>query len=129
MSVLVAALAYAIIGVLTAELSASATGVMHQGWRLVAWILSALVFVIHVWLMRLKRNQPVRRSALLAALGAGCGGFLLAAAANVHSAVTHTGRRGLVGLALLVWPLAIFIPAFVVALMLATVMAGWTHKA
>ncbi len=129
MSVFLAALAYAVIGVLTAELSASATGVMHQGWRFAAWILSALIFVAHVWVIRIKRHQTVPRSALLAALGAGCGGFVLAAAANVHSVMTHTGRHGLLGLALLIWPLAIFIPAFVVALMLGTVMAGWSHKA
>ena len=128
MTVLLVALAYGIIGVLTAELSASATGVMHRGWRLVAWIASAVVFVAHAWFIRVRRAQGVRRSAWHAALAAGIGGFLLAAAANAHSILAHTGRPGLLRLSLVVWPLVIFIPAFVAALVLATVMAGWTRK-
>ena len=66
------------------------------------------------------RNSP-RRTALHVSLSVAVGAFSLAAAANIHALRTGTGNHRLLGLALLIWPIMIGVPAFVAAL---TVAAG-----
>jgi hypothetical protein len=47
------------------------------------------------------------------------GAFGLAVAANIHSLQAGTGNRQLLALALVIWPIMTFVPAFVVALAVA----------
>ena len=51
------------------------------------------------------------------------GGFGLAAAANIHAVGQGTGNQRLLALALVIWPILTGVPAFLVALVAAAVLA------
>ena len=115
MAVIVGVL-YLVIGLVTAELANHAGSIpLRTAWRASAFVLSAIVFAWHVRYEHVRRGAMALKSAQRAALAVAIGGFLLAASANVHSMMTHTGNRGLLSLALVVWPLMLGLPAFVAA--------------
>jgi hypothetical protein len=92
-------------------------------WRLAAWMVSAVVYAAHIGYEHFRVRNSSRSIALHVAFGAAVGAFGLAAAAIVHSLVTGTGNLRLLRIALLIWPLITGVPAFVVALVLTTVLA------
>jgi hypothetical protein len=51
------------------------------------------------------------------------GAFGIAAAANIHALTAGTGNQRLLALALVIWPIIIGVPAFVVALVAAAGLA------
>jgi len=92
-------------------------------WRLGAWLTVALAFGIHIGLEDLRfRNSP-RRTALHASTSVGLGAFALAVAANIHALRTGAGNQRLLALALVIWPIITGVPAFLVALVAAAVLA------
>lgn len=115
--------AYAVAGVATADLAKGATSIQSRnGWRLAAWVLSALVFMSHVAYERLRARETVPRTARHAAGAVALGAFLLAAAGPVraHWADEHFWR--VTALSLVLWPVLTGIPAFLAALFLASVL-------
>ena len=115
---------YFAIGFVTAALSRGAgAGPMHLGWRWVAWLLSAAAFAAQIWYDRVRLGAPAARAALRAAEAVAVGGFLLAAAATVHSMSTGADRLAAHLIALVAWPGLLFVPAFLVAWALAAVLA------
>lgn len=83
-------------------------------WRLAAWLVSAIVYAIHISYERFRlRNRPWR-AALHVACGAAVGAFGLAAAATGRSLLSGTGNLRLLRLALVIWPVITGIPAFLV---------------
>jgi hypothetical protein len=92
-------------------------------WRLAAWIVSGVVFAGHIAWEQLGSRSPVRATALRAALAAALGAFLLAAVAAVRAWVHGSERLVLHAIALVAWPLLVAIPAFLVALAAAAVLA------
>jgi hypothetical protein len=115
-TVLLASVAYVVIGVGTAALAGIATSPAGvKGWRLAAWLLSLAVFGIHV---ASARRRPGGRSsaALEVALAVALGAFGVAALGPVRS---HWGEPHLMRVALLsliAWPLLTGVPAFGAAL-------------
>ena|SRR5438309_314355 len=109
---------YVIIGVGFARLSVPSVFF----WRLAAWIVSAVVYAVHIGYEHFRRFNPPRSTALHVAWGAAFGAFGLAAAANVHSLLTGTGNLRLLRIALVVWPLITGVPAFLVALVLTALL-------
>jgi hypothetical protein len=104
---------YILAGVVFGPLSAGASS--HQGvvgWRLAAWIVSAVAFAAQILYEQIRLNNPPRSSAYHAALAAAIGAFGLAISALIHrhGAGSHTNY-----LAFIVWPVLVFIPAFLVA--------------
>ena len=88
-------------------------------WRLAAWAISAVAFVVHAWYEQFRfRNSP-RRTALHVSMAVSLGAFGLAVAANIHSFQTATGNHLLLALALVIWPIMTGAPAFVVAFVVA----------
>lgn len=84
-------------------------------WRLAAWVLCALAFVIHIGLEHFRlRNAPCR-AALRTAAAVALGAVGVAVAANIHALATKTGNHGLLALALVIWPVVAGLPALVVA--------------
>jgi len=117
-------LIYAAVGIVFAV---PATHV--QLWRMAAWLVSAIAFGAHIVHERFRlRNNPLT-AAWHVALAAALGAFGLAVGANVHAWITASpdARRGLLLLALLLWPVITFIPAFIVALALSAVML-WAFR-
>jgi hypothetical protein len=85
-------------------------------WRILAWFLSGVAFIVHMryelwWL----RNSP-RVSAVHVALGVAIGAVALALAGMVYNLSTGSGLRPAWLLALALWPAITAIPAFLVAL-------------
>jgi hypothetical protein len=122
-TILIAAL-YAAVGIAVAV---PATHV--QVWRLGAWLVSAIAYGAHIAHERFRlRNNPLT-AAMHVALAAALGAFGLALSANVHAWTTASpdARRGLLLLALVLWPVITFIPALIVALTLSAVMV-WAFR-
>lgn len=113
-------LGYALVGILFAR---PATHV--QGWRLAAWVVSAIGYAVHISYERFRLRNSARSAALHVAFAAALGAFGLAVAANVHSALagqTEQHRR-LMLLSLGIWPCLTALPAFFVALGISLVLA------
>jgi hypothetical protein len=116
---LLAGTLYLIIGVGFAPLSVPSVFF----WRLAAWMVSAVVYAVHIGYEHFRIRSSPHSTALHVAFGAAVGAFGLAAAAVVHLLLTGTGNLRLLRIALLVWPLITGIPAYVVALVLTAVLA------
>src|SRR6266568_3409622 len=111
---------YLVVGIVFAALAARASS--HQGvvtWRLAAWVISGAAFVAQIAYEQTRLGGSPRTSAFHAALAAALGAFGLAVAAVMH-------RHGVAGptgyVAFLVWPVVVFIPAFVAAFAVAAVL-------
>jgi phosphoglycerol transferase MdoB-like AlkP superfamily enzyme len=112
---------YLVVGVVFAALAAAASS--HQGvvtWRLAAWVVSGVAFVAQIAYEQSRLGSASRTSAFHAALAAALGAFALAANALIH-------RHGVAGpagyAAFLVWPVLVFIPAFVAAFAVGAVLS------
>jgi hypothetical protein len=111
-------IAYLVIGLATASLAGAAASAQGRtGWRLAAWVISAVVFAGHVAYERLRLRTPAASASFHAALAVALGAFGLAAAATVHAAA-GAGADRRYGLALILWPLATAVPAFAAAVVL-----------
>jgi len=96
---------------------------MVVAWRLAAWIVSAIAFAAHIRYDQSRLGNPPKATAIHVAVGVAIGAFGLAAAAVVHALTTGTGNLRLLGIALVAWPAITAIPAFLVVLAAATVLA------
>jgi len=115
---------YLIIGVTFAALAGlAATTQMRIACRLGAWLISAAAFVTHVWHEQFRRGNLPVTTALHASWAAALGAFGLAVAANLHAHWTGSGNQHLLALALVTFPAITAVPAFVVAVAIATVLA------
>lgn len=93
-----------------------ATDKLQFVWRLVAWLICAVAYGLHIGFEHFGLRHSPRRTALHVAAAVALGAFGLAAAANIHALRTGTGNRRLLILALVIWPLITGVPAFLVAL-------------
>jgi len=91
-------------------------------WRLAAWVICAVAFAIHIGLEHIRFQNLALRTAFHVSVAVALGGFGLAVAANVHALTTGTGNRVLLGLALGLWPLITGVPAFLVTLVITSVL-------
>lgn len=115
--ILVVALAYIVIGLGTARLSAIAvTPAERIGWRRAAWLLSLAVFIAQITYARIRRGEQLRVSAVGAALAVGVATFVLAALGPVRAHGTAAA------LTLIIWPVATVIPAFLAALAVGSIL-------
>jgi hypothetical protein len=111
-------IAYAVIGV---TFALPPNHVMS--WRRAAWLASGALYAAHFAQEHFRlRNSPLTIAAHVGSAVA-IGGFGLAVAATVHSLfVAPNYDRSRFVVALIVWPLIIGVPAFVVAFVIALVM-------
>ncbi len=120
---LLCAAAYAVIGLVTAALASDApSSGMARMWRLAAWALSAAVFAAHIRHERIRRAARPTDAALRAAAAVAVGGFVLAAAATARALAAGTGRIVLHVISLAAWPVLLAVPAFLVALLAASLL-------
>jgi hypothetical protein len=92
-------------------------------WRLAAWVLSGGAYAAHIAYERLRLGSSPRVTAWRAALAVAIGAFALALAGMIHSLSTGSGFRPMWLLALAVWPAVTAVPAFLVAVVAAAVLA------
>ena len=89
--------------------------------RLVAWIASAMLLLLHVAYERRSLSSVPRTAAVRAALAVAIAAFVLALSAMAHAIAR--GRPGILwGIAIVVWPAATGLCAFIVAFLLASVI-------
>lgn len=108
---------------------AAASSQMGFFWRLAAFVVSAVVFVVHVAFEHVRLRSPARQTAWHASVAVGFGGFLLALVANLHDLTSASGYRLRMLIALAAWPLLTAVPAYVVALAVAAVLGARRSRA
>ena len=128
-AMLLAAVAYAVIGIAFAALDTSADADHVHPWRLAAWAASAAVAAAHIGYEHYRLGSSPRPTALHAAGAVALGAFGLALAANMHWLFAETHGQPAPVLALPVWPVITAIPAFLGALAVAAVLAFFSRHA
>lgn len=118
-------IAYGIVGITFGEFAGlSTSNEMRVAWRWAAWLVSAVVFAIQIGHEHFRSHNPARSIALHASTAAAMGAFVLAVAANVHELLANpANHRLLLLLSLVLWPILTAVPAFVVALTVAGILA------
>ena len=110
------ALTYAVVGVVTADFASSPSPQTNKSWRWAAWLLSLIAFASHIAYEQLRLRSRVRTMAAHTAAAVALGAFALAAAGPVRS---HWGAPEFLRVSLLslaVWPILTGAPAYLVAL-------------
>ena len=123
------AVAYVVIGIVFGALAASADPNHVRLWRLAAWLASAAVAAAQIGYEHYRLGSSPRPTALHAAGAVALGAFGLAVAANIHSLFAATRDQHLPLLALVAWPVITALPAFIVALAVAAVLARFSRRA
>ena len=123
-AVILFGIGYAVVGVTFPALANLSTfdGVQVMS-RWAAWLVCAVAFVVHIAYEHFRLSSPLRSTALHVSLAAAIGAFGLAVAANIHELGAASSYRPSLALALVLWPLMAVVPAFVVALAAATLIA------
>jgi hypothetical protein len=119
-AVLIVGALYLVAGLVSAALAKSAASDQARvAWRLAAWAISAVAFGAHIGYEHVRLRSPSRTTALHVSLAVALGAFGLAVAATLHAREMH---KHFPVFALLLWPVLIALPAFVVALATAAVL-------
>jgi hypothetical protein len=120
---------YLVVGIASGILAdRAASDAMRFVWRLSAFVGSAVLLVAHIWYEKYRLRSPVQ-IAWHASVAGALGGFALALMANVHELGSDAAYRPRMLVAFLAWPLLTGVPAFVVALIVATVLGRTRMKA
>jgi hypothetical protein len=109
-------------GIGTAIAAIAGTAASNRGlflWRLSAFVLSGVVFAVHIAQEHFRRRNPAQSTAWHVAVAVAFGGFALALVANLHDLGSAAGYRPRMLIALAAWPLLTAVPAFLVALVAA----------
>jgi hypothetical protein len=124
-AMLVVSFVYLVTGLVLGAIAGRAESVQaRDAWRLAAWVISAIAFGAHIVYEQVRLRSPLRLSAMRVAAAAGLGAFGLAVAANVHAlSVSPAKHSVLLTLSLIIWPVMTALPAFVVALVAAFLLA------
>lgn len=108
---------YLAVGIISATLAgAAASNQMRFIWRSSAFIISAVVFAVHIGYEHLRLRNTARPTAWHASVAVAFGAFALALMANIHDLGSASGYRPRMLIALAAWPLLTAVPAFIVAL-------------
>jgi len=94
-----------------------------QGWRLAAWIVSAILFGTHILYEHVRRPNPPRSVAAHTAAAVAFGAVLLAVAGMIYSVQIGQARLRLWLLALVLWPVFTAVPAFIAAFVISLLLA------
>jgi hypothetical protein len=112
---------YLVVGRASAALAgAAASNQMRSFWRLSAFVISAVVFAAHISYEHFRLRNTARLTAWHASVGVAFGAFALALAANIRDLGSASGYRPRMLIALVAWPLLTAVPAFLVALVVAS---------
>jgi hypothetical protein len=111
-AVILTGIAYALVGVVFALPTTHL-----RTWRFSAWGVSAAIYAAHVAHEHFKLKQTPRSGSLHVGLAAGLGAFGLAVSANIHALIVTSSHQQhmLLLIALVAWPVVVFVPAYLVA--------------
>ena len=123
-AMVIAGVVYGFIGIAFAIPSSHA-----HAWRLAAWAVSGVIYICHIAYEEYSVGATPLRAAAHVAIGAAIGGFLIAAGALVHAAIfSATVPLWRFGVALFAFPIIIFVPALLVAIVLSFVLSRLSSK-
>ena len=122
-AVLLTGAIYCTIGITFSAFAARSSHRMAVAWNVASFAVSLVVFAIHIGYDYFGIGNRPLIVAWHASTAVALGSFLLAVSANINSLRVANARHGLLAIALVVWPLMVGIPAFVVAL----IAAGGLH--
>lgn len=118
------AIVYPVVGITFAALDHPAAPNGMRVWRLAAWLVSAAAFAAHLGYEHFRLRNSPPRAALHVSAAVALGAFALAVWVNVHAHWAASSHQSpLAPLALVVFPAVTGVPAFVVALVAAAVLA------
>ena len=100
-----------------------------QMWRLAAWLVSGAAYAAHIWYEHFRLRNGPRSTALHAAVAVAIGAIALALAGMIRSVSTTSTLRPAWLLALVLWPAITALPAFLVALVVAALLARLPRSA
>ncbi len=121
---LLAGVAYCAIGRLFAFPTTHA-----QAWRWAAWLVSGVVYALHIAYECFKLGNSPRRVALHVAAGVAVGGFGLALIGMVRSMIITATIRPVWLISLVAWPAITAIPGYLGALILSVVLTRMHRRA
>jgi hypothetical protein len=104
-------------------------GLTALTWNRLAFLFSAIVFVTQIIYEHARVGSAPRITAWHSSLAVALGALGLALAANIHDLGSSAGYRPRMLVALVAWPLITAVPAFFVALIVATVFNLMGKKA
>jgi hypothetical protein len=116
-----AALLLGLFYFLVGRVFAAPTSHVHA-WRLAAWLVSGAAYAAHIAYEHFRLRSSPRVTALHVAMGVAIGAFALAVAGMIHSLSAASSIRPAWLLALVVWPAATAVPAFLGALMAGAIL-------
>jgi len=128
-AMMLVAVAYVAIGIVFGTLAQSADPNHVRLWRLAAWVASAAVAAAQIGYEHYRLGGSPRPTAQHAAGAVALGAFGLALAANIHSLFAATHGQHLPLVALVAWPVITALPAFLIALAIAAVLARVSRRA
>ena len=116
---------YLLLGIVFGELAGrAASAEARVAWRWAAWLVSGALFGAHILYEQVRLRTPPKIGAFHVSAAVALGAFGLAAAANVHAYVASAHEHAvMLALSLVIWPLMAALPAFVVALVAALLVA------
>jgi hypothetical protein len=120
---------YTAVGIsfsMLAGLSASNEGKIM--WQRAAWVVSIIVFIVHIGYGHFRLVNKPLKTALNTCLSASLGAFGLAVAATIHALRINSSNMHSLFLALVLWPVMTAVPAFLVALAAAAGLARLRPK-
>jgi glucan phosphoethanolaminetransferase (alkaline phosphatase superfamily) len=114
-AVLIGVLYFAVGLVLAAAAGAAESNQLRTAWRFSAWVVSAVIFAIHIRYGLYRRRNAPSRTALHASAAVVLGTFLFAVMANIHANSTPTAQHHRIKLALIIWPVLTGVTSYLVA--------------
>jgi len=128
-SLILVGAAYFVVGMAFGSFAGwSASNQMRVTWRVLAFLVSAIVFAINIGYEYFQLGNSPRTTALHAAGAVAVGAFALAVAANVHGLWAGSSHQRLLVFALVAWPVLTAVPAFVVALVATAGLKLWRRS-
>ena len=123
MALIVGAL-YFLFGVGFATLASwAATNSGRVTWNRLGFLISAVAFALHIAYEHFRIRSSSVLNATHVSTAVALGAFALAVNANIHGYRVGSNNRRLLAFALVAWPAITAIPAFVVALAIAALLA------
>ena len=115
---------YFVFGITFAAFASwSSSPSMHETWNRLGFVVSALVFALHIGYEHFRLRNSTVITALHVSIAVALGAFALAVSANVHGYRLGSNNQRLLAFALVAWPAITAVPAFVVALVAAAGLA------
>jgi hypothetical protein len=95
---------------------------LFRSWRAAAWVISAIAYGVHIWYEHFRLRSAPRVLGGHVALGVAIGAFGIAVAGMLNSVSSGAGLRATWLIALLAFPALTAIPAFLVAVGVASML-------